>query len=247
MSGKIIWIILAAICILYGILILSLRSGTAFFAVWFGLGGICGLFAAASHVHLWERLPAGGKAACLIVLAAGLAVFVFTEARIIREFRNTGEQRLDCLIVLGAQVRDDGPSVVLRYRLDTACAYLQENPDTICIVSGGRGMNEPCPEAEIMKEYLTGKGIPEKRILAETESRNTLENIRNSMWMFDPETDRVGIVTNNFHLYRGCSIAEKAGIRHVSGIAAPSRLLYLPNNLLREFFGVIKDRISGNI
>lgn len=55
---------------------------------------------------------------------------------------------LDYIIVLGAQVRKDGPSPVLKYRLDKAVEYLNENPDTVCIVSGGQGSNEPWSEAE---------------------------------------------------------------------------------------------------
>ena len=98
-----------------------------------------------------------------------------------------------------------------------------------------------------MKEYLLQCGVPSDRILTEPESRNTMENIRNSMLLMDPETDRVGIVTNNFHLYRACAIARKAGIRNVSGIAASSTPLFLPNNMLREFLGVVKDKAEGNI
>lgn len=247
MKWQILWLIIAVGCVLYGVLILSLQSGTSFFAVWMALGGIFFLLAAAAHLHIWQKIPAGGKTALLILTAVCLAFFVFVEMQIARGFGQTGEKDLDHLIVLGAQVRENGPSVVLQYRLDTACAYLEDNPDTVCIVSGGQGWNEPYPEAEGMRDYLLKKGVPAERILMEPESRNTLENIQNSMQMIDPEADRVGIVTNNFHLFRGCAIAKKAGIRHVSGIAAPSKLLYLPNNMLREFFGVVKDALKRNI
>jgi len=54
--------------------------------------------------------------------------------------------------------------VVLRYRLDEAYRYLKDDPETICIVSGGQGYNEPCQEAEVMKKYLEDKGIDSSRI-----------------------------------------------------------------------------------
>ena len=247
MKWQILWLIIAIGCVLYGLLILSLQSGTSFFAVWMVLGGIFFFLAAASHLHIWQNIPSGGKTAVRILTAACLAFFVFVEIKIAGRFGQTGEKGLDHLIVLGAQVKENGPSVVLQYRLDTAAAYLEENPDTVCIVSGGQGWNEPYPEAEGMQKYLLEKGIAAERILTENKSHNTLENIQNSMQMLDPETDRVGIVTNNFHLYRGCAIARKAGIRNVYGIAAPSKLLYLPNNMLREFFGVVKDALKRNI
>ena len=247
MKWQNLWTIIGIACVLYGCLILSILSGTSFFAVWFVLGGVCFLFAAAARFHVWQNLPMGGKAAFLILVFACLAFFVFVEAKILTCFGEEGEKDLDYIIVLGAQVRDDGPSVVLQYRLDTAFDYLEENPDTLCIVSGGQGANEPCTEAEAMRDYLVAKGIAEERILTEAESASTLENIQNSMKLLDPETDSVGIVTNDFHLYRGTGIARKAGIRHVSGIAAPSLPLYFPNNMLREFFGVVKDTLKGNM
>ena len=247
MNWQILWSIIGIGCVLYGCLICSLRSGTSFFIVWLILGAFFLGLAAAARMHLWRRIPVGGKTAACILVCLCAAVFVFTEARISSGFGQKGEEDLEYLIVLGAQIRERGPSVVLQYRLDTACAYLENNPDTVCIVSGGQGSNEPCSEAEGMQRYLLEKGIPAERIVMETKSRNTLENIRNSMDMLDPETDRVGIVTNNFHLYRGCAIARKAGIRYVSGIAAPSKALFLPNNLFREFFGVAKDVLKGNM
>ena len=233
---------------MYGCLIWGLRSGTSFFAVWLVLGGFFFLLAAAARLGLWQKLPAGGRTVILILTICCAAVFIIVEARIAAVgFRTAEEKDLDYLIVLGAQIREDGPSVVLQYRLDTACSYMENNPRTVCIVSGGQGWNEPCPEAEGMRQYLLEKGISEERILAETESRNTLENIQNSMVLLDSDKDRVGIVTNNFHIFRGCAIAEKAGIRNVYGIAAPSKILYLPNNMFREFFGVVKDIARGNM
>ena len=62
-----------------------------------------------------------------------------------------GKPGLDYIIVLGAQIYERGPSAVLRFRLDKAVEYLNENPQTKCIVSGGKGSNEPCSEAEGMK------------------------------------------------------------------------------------------------
>ena len=61
----------------------------------------------------------------------------------ISQMHADGREGLDYIIVLGAQVRKDGPSPVLKYRLDKAVEYLNENPDTVCIVSGGQGSNEP--------------------------------------------------------------------------------------------------------
>ncbi len=140
-----------------------------------------------------------------------------------------------------------GPSRVLQMRLDKACDYLTENPDTIVIVSGGQGPDEHVSEAQGMYDYLVKKGIQEERILMEDQSRNTSQNIGFSSALLDKENSSVGIVTNNFHIFRATRIAKKSGYLHVYGIAAPSELSMQGNNMLREFMGVMKDFLVGNI
>ena len=71
----------------------------------------------------------------------------------------TPVKNLDYIIVLGAQVKESGPSVVLRYRLDRAVSYLKENDNTLVIVSGGQGANEKATEASVMKEYLVNNAM----------------------------------------------------------------------------------------
>jgi uncharacterized SAM-binding protein YcdF (DUF218 family) len=148
---------------------------------------------------------------------------------------------MDYIIVLGAQVKEDGPSVVLKYRLDAAYDYMTENPDTMCIVSGGQGVNEPFSEAEGMKEYLLKNGIDRSRIILEDKSTSTAENFKYSKVLLKQPYDSVGIVTNNFHMFRAIHIAKAQGLKNVCGIAAPSNTIYLPNNVLRECLGILKD------
>ncbi|MBR2188135.1 MAG: YdcF family protein [Eubacterium sp.] len=247
MKGQVIWGAAGAACLIYGMIVRRIGSGTRFFLVWIALAAFAWLAAADCRLHLWVKIPGAVRAVGAGALILLLVLFAFTEARIATGFGSTGEDGLDYIIVLGAQVTARGPSTVLRYRLKTASSYLLENEKTICIVSGGQGYNEPAPEAAVMADYLMEAGVPGERILLEKDSMNTSENIANSLRFLSPETDRVGIVTNNFHIYRGTALARSAGIAHVSGIAAPSSGLYLPNNLLREFFGVLKDVLQGNM
>ena len=129
-----------------------------------------------------------------MVVCIGLLVFCIVEGCVISQMHADGRGGLDYIIVLGAQVRKDGPSPVLKYRLDKAVEYLNENPDTVCIVSGGQGSNEPWSEAEGMARYLQEKGIDTARILPEDKSQTTEQNITNSK-MLMKEGASVGIVT----------------------------------------------------
>ena len=245
MIVQLVCLLLGILCIFYGITVRAAGSGTAFFIVWFLIGAAFILLAVLLRRGIpgrcWAAMPSLARWGIGILLGFFAASFLIAETCILSSFREKGEKDLDFLIVLGAQVWPSGPSITLRHRLDAAAEYLLENEGTRCIVSGGQGYNEPETEAAAMKRYLTDRGIAPERLIPEDKATSTRENIRFSMAYLDPDKDRVGIVTNNFHLFRGKSLAKKAGIRFVSGIAADSNRLFLPNNLLREFFGTVKD------
>ncbi|MCM1144450.1 MAG: YdcF family protein [Blautia sp.] len=247
MKREIICILCSLFCFGYCFLVFSLRTGTRFYLIW-GLGGICFLgLAFFFHFGMWAKLPFILRRIITIGIAFGLLLFVVVEGCILSGFRAKAEDGLDYLIVLGAQVKETGPSAALKFRLDAAYDYLVENENTLCIVSGGQGANEPCSEAQGMYDYLVERGITPERILMEDKSTDTSQNIAFSARFLDMEQDKVGIVTNNFHVFRGVHLAKHLGIKNVSGIAARSNVYFQLNNMLREFFGVMKDLVCGNL
>lgn len=232
-------IILGILSALYGVFIRQAGSGTWFWFVWEVIGVCFCIWAALVRSGFFVEYKRIGMIFHLVVVFVLLMLGSFC-VMIAGDFSSVGEANLDYIIVLGAQVREDGVSKVLKYRLDTAREYLDENPDTICIVSGGQGSNEPYPEAEVMADYLILHGIERNRILAEDQSRNTVENIRNSRKLMKEGYDGVGIVTNNFHVYRSVQIAKEQGLEGVCGIAADCNVWYLLNNVLRECGSILK-------
>ena len=92
-----------------------------------------------------------------------------------------------------------------------------------------------------MSDYLIAHGILSERILLEDTSRNTVENIRNSKGLISDSEGSVGIVTNDFHVFRAVQIAKAQGLEEVYGISAYSNPVNLPNNVLRECCGILKD------
>ena len=157
-----IWIIIGVFCVIYGICIKNIGSGTSFYLIWFVAGGTSWFLAVCAYVNLWSRLPGIVHKFIIGMATIGVLLFVIVEGCIISFFGAEGEKNLDYIIVLGAQIYEWGPSPVLKHRLESAVIYLEENPDTICIVSGGQGSNEPCPEAEGMASYLIEHGISER-------------------------------------------------------------------------------------
>lgn len=236
---------LGVISCLYGITIMMVGSGTLFWTIW--------EFAAA-FFFVWALLLDRGffaihpniKGMGIGVVAIAMAVVLFLCGLMATEFNSKGKDNVDCIIVLGAQVKESGPSVALGYRLEKAAEYLEENPDTLCIVSGGQGSNEPISEAQCMYEYLMSKGIDKSRIIKEDKSTSTTENIIFSKKLIGEDVKTIGIVSNNYHMYRATKLAKAHLAGEVYAIAASSSKYYLPNNMLRECCGILKDKIFGN-
>ena len=240
-------ILAAFLCFLYCFIVFRIRSGNHFYLIW-ALGGFFFLeMAAVLRFDLWIRVPLPLRRGMLCILAAGVALFVVAEGCIFAHYRDKGRPDLDYIIVLGAQMKPGGPSVVLKFRLDAAYDYLTANEDTLCVVSGGQGSNEPCSEAEGMYAYLVERGIAPERILMEDQSTDTSENIAFSAALIGGTDKDVGIVTNNFHVFRGVMLARHAGFENACGISARSNIYFQPNNLVREFFGIMKDLVCGNL
>lgn len=183
------------------------------------------------QVRLWQ----GWKLLLLPVL-----IFVIVEIRIVCYMCARYGRNLPYIIVLGAHVEGTRITDSLARRLECAYTYLTENQETRVIVSGGQGRGEEITEAEAMAVYLTQRGIASNRIISEDRSVNTHENLLFSGRLMEPFPSCVGIVSNNFHMYRACQYAYKLGYRNVSRLPADCHLLLLPNYAVREFFAVIK-------
>lgn len=164
-----------------------------------------------------------------------LVAVVGVEAFIVAYGRFVPDENADYMIVLGAQVIGTEPSYNLVQRLDTAYDYLIENPRTIVVLSGGKGSGEEISEAQAMAEYLQKKGISKERMILESKSVNTYENIKYSKkWI--KEDKSVVIVTNSFHIMRSVQCAKTQGLKNVQGLGASIHWYTVPNLYLREFF-----------
>lgn len=150
------------------------------------------------------------------------------------------------MIILGCQLHDWGPSVMLQDRLDKALDYLKDHPEVVVVVSGGQGENEPTSEAQGMADYLADHGFARENIILETQSHNTHQNLTYSARHLEERgadiKAGVVIVSNGFHLTRAKMLAGRAGYENVSTLAAPSS--HLPSRLkmyIREPLALIKS------
>lgn len=190
-----------------------------------------------------------GKIAKLIIsvlLILGIGYFVFLELPIIQASNGDVDFEAEYIIVLGAAVHGDTPSLSLTERMDAAFDYLAEHPDCIAVVSGGQGENENMSEAEAMRIYLEEKGIAPERIIKEDRSTSTRENLEFSFDIIrerggDPESSAV--VTSEYHIYRAQLIAHSMGV-DIHGIPAETtHITVRVNYFIREVFGVFKETV----
>lgn len=146
------------------------------------------------------------------------------------------------VIVLGSQVYSaERMGVSLTNRINAAFAYLTENPRAKCIVTGGQGGDEPCPEALTEKNALVRMGIDEDRIYMEDKSSNTRENLEFAKAVADENGLGVkfAVVTQSFHMYRALGLAENAGFTAYS-LKAETDWVIFPEYYGRELLSLTK-------
>ena len=169
--------------------------------------------------------------------------FVIIQSIIIINMRNTSKDGADYLIVLGCQVVGEYASVPLLSRGYTAIRYLNKNPETKVILTGGQGPGENIPEAEALKRLLLENKIDKERIFLEDKSKSTMENFYFANELYNLSDKNVIIVTSDYHIFRALSIAKKLKYTNVYGLPSRSQKSVLPAFLLREYVSVMCYKI----
>ena len=215
-----------------------------------GMTGICLLLLAAVLLALrilkkknapehWSRLLTG-------LTAAGMAVIFGAMGYIAVQGQDSimaQDETPAFIVVLGAQVQGDQPSLTLKKRLDLALEYLTGHPQASVVVSGGQGADEAYTEASVMAKYLTARGVDESRVLLEEQASDTRENLEFSRTLAQTHgmrTDRVLIITSDFHLCRAKYLAKKLGMEPYGLASRTSPEVLRVNYLLREVFAFVK-------
>lgn len=125
----------------------------------------------------------------------------------------------DCILVLGAGVRDGRPTDMLRDRLDTAVELYFSGVAKKLLVSGDHGSDD-YDEVNVMKDYAVEKGVPSEDIFMDHSGFSTYESIYRADAVFGVES--CIIVTQKYHLFRALYAAEQFGLRAV-GVSADVR------------------------
>lgn len=177
-----------------------------------------------------------------IILCLGLLVVGATECLIIHASLGDKEESCEYMLVLGAKVRPDGPSVSLMDRIKAAADYMQEHPEVIAVVSGGKGEDEPMTEARCMYEEIAKLGVDPSRIWMEEKATSTWENLHFALDLIEEKTgkrpEKIGLLSSEYHLFRAKLFAKACDVEAVGIPAHTSRLSQMVNHFMREVAGV---------
>lgn len=271
-----ILILLAVLCAAY-FAVIALYAGISmsFAFIW--------LFFAALLIFLvygkWyyqknsDRIPKWVPVSIVTTCLAGVAVLAVLCILVFMGAASPDKENLDFVIVLGARGKEHTHTDSLKNRLDKAIEYVQDNPYTILVLSGGGEPGESVSEARIMYEYLVYNGVNPDKMLIEDMSQSTVENIAYSKVVIEqyrmknkkdlvlpppkagsppyavaPDKPlEIGVLTSNFHIYRARLTARKWGFDNVYGISADSDPILFVHLGVRECASIIKDRLMGNM
>lgn len=178
----------------------------------------------------------------LVVIVLGINFYVIfsTKDQIIEE--GTEIEDFDCILVLGAGVSQNKPSLMLEDRLKKAIDLYKMGVANKIIMSGDHSRTE-YDEVNIMKDYAINAGVPSSDIFMDHAGFSTYESIYRANAIF--EAEKVVIVTQEYHLYRAIHIANKLGIDAYGVMAEKKNYAGSTYRELREVVARNKDFVKS--
>ncbi len=162
--------------------------------------------------RLWKKWP-------LWLLLAVLAYVAAVYRGIIVNAAGDPAQKSDAIVVFGAAEYDGRPSPVYKARLDHAAELYRLGLAPIVITTGGAGADPRFSEGEVGRQYLTGLGIPDSRLIAETQSPDTAESARRVATIMRANGMHACLaVSDGYHIFR---IRRMLGREGITVVGAP--------------------------
>ena len=163
------------------------------------------------------------KGAAIIV---GTHAALFTAAAVKTGKESLSDKFCDVVIILGCRVEGSTPSENLVSRIERAAEYLKMHPCCTAIATGGKFRDgQEISEAQAIKDGLVNLGVDPERIILEEAATTTYENFKNCVGIIESlnlDNPVIGILSNDYHLFRAGLIAEDSGLYNTVKIGAKS-------------------------
>ena len=151
----------------------------------------------------------------LVLLLVAVAWFgwVYHQIKFTSEIDNA--QPADAIAVFGAAEYAGRPSPVLHARLDKAVALYQRGiAPVIVTLGGGSDKDSGNTEGGVGRDYLLANGVPYDKIIAETESFDTEQQVQKLSDIATEEHFRhIVVVSDGTHLFRIALLCRRAGLQ----------------------------------
>ena len=180
-----------------------------------------------------------GLSGTITLIGINCHVKSVADSRIITAEQCMQLEDIDCIIVLGCQVKEDGTlSHMLRDRLSRGVELYQMGAAPKLLMSGDHG-RKAYNEVGAMKQYAIDNGVPSEDVFMDHAGFSTYETVYRAKEVF--QARRVIIVTQQYHLYRALYIADSLGLE-AYGVSADHRT-YAGQTMrdIREVLARVKD------
>lgn len=187
------------------------------------------------EIIVWMCLAGG-----LFCGLANISVIRMAKKRIVGP-NALSEGAVDCIIVPGARVYEDGtPCAVLRDRLDTAIDLYRAGVSDRLLLSGDHGTVD-YDEVTVMKDYALKAGVREEDIFLDHAGFSTYETMYRAASIYGATS--CVVVTQRYHLYRAVYLADRMDME-VYGVEAdrgarPRMMQYWPREVLARMKDVL--------
>lgn len=175
----------------------------------------------------------------VILLGINFLVVGTTKEQIVN--RDYKFQEIDCILVLGAGIRGNRPSPMLRDRLDVAIELYNKGIKKILVSGDHQG--DDYDEVNVMKNYLLENEIPSEDIFVDHYGVSTYDSIYRLRPIFS--VNEVIIVSQEYHLYRSLYIANMLDYQAYGVATDNHRYVGQEKRDIREFFARIKDMVKS--
>lgn len=176
-------------------------------------------------------------------LFVGFCLIILIQSLIFGSQKNDMETYENYVLVLGAKANNGNLSKTLINRLDTAIEYLNKHKTAKAVLCGGKENNNEFSQAEYMQKYLIEKGIDKDRLILETKSKNTFENIKFALEKLDKKPSEIMVISSSYHLFRAKLILYRFGVL-AKTVPAKTPTGAFVSSYFRETFAVIKTYLK---
>ena len=178
----------------------------------------------------------------LLLATIGVASYlVFISSQIVAESHKQEMHPADAIVVFGAAQYDGRPSPVFRARLDHAFELFQNGLAPTVLTTGGSGADPSYSEGGVGHDYLVHRGIPESRVIAETQGSDTAQSAeRLGVIMRANHMHSCIAVSDAYHVFRIRKLLEHEGIRVYVSPRPGSR----PHSLWQQGVALLRESAS---